>query len=133
MEFLIPIIGTLSFFGTVVLIVYISVQAYSRKNKYLHEEKMLAIDKGVDVPMVTEVKGKHKQHNPFVWPFIFIGVGLALVIGDIIDADYDTISVIPLFIGSGMLLAHYLMRKDKKKAENEIEAEEAPVDFKRNF
>ena len=136
MEELIPMVVFLGFYATIVLVVYFTIQGRVRKNKNLHEQKMLAIEKGVDIPIVNEPKEKrHRVHTPFIWPLVFIGIGLALVIGDIADADFDTWSIIPLFIGIGMLLAHHLYYKNKKKKDDEVTelAEKTTTDFNHNY
>jgi len=74
----------------------------------------LAIEKGVDIPIISP--RETKVRNPYAWPFAFIAIGLALVLGNILMGIFDlTWSFIPLFIGLGLLFAHFIYRKHSKQ------------------
>ena len=110
---LIPIVGTIGFFAVTALIVFWVIKASEKKSRFEHDQRMLAIEKGVDIPMAPA-----KEKNPFIWPFIWIGIGLAMLIsfGVIGDEDWPGLwGLLPLFIGAGMLAARMLFRKYKKE------------------
>ena len=111
----------LSFFAAVVLIVYFAIQARMKRNQLLHEERMLAIEKGVDIPMVPV---RIKRRNPYVWPLVFIGLGLAWILGNIFEGDYDiSWGLIPLLIGAGLLIANSLVHRSSKDRSDDSDAD----------
>jgi len=112
-------IVSIVFFATVILIVYLALRARSKRNELEHQERMLALERGVDIPLTPSHHQKvRKCRNPYAWPFAFIGIGLAMVLGNILTGDYDlTWSFFPLFLGGGLLLAHYLYHKHQQLSE----------------
>ncbi len=114
MESLTEILIPMSFFATVVLIVYLVNQSRLKRSEHEHQERMLSIEKGVDIPISSP--RETKVRNPYAWPFAFIAIGLALVLGNILVGVFElTWSFIPLFIGVGLLLAHFIYRKHSKQ------------------
>lgn len=107
------IVVPMMFFATVVLIVYLSISARFRIKKLEHDERMLAIEKGVDIPISPIVERRQRSHNPYTWPFVLIGIGLALVLGNVFAWELDEIGweLIPLLIGVGMLVSHRYYKK----------------------
>lgn len=121
MEFIEPV----AFFATVILIVYLALQARSKRNEMEHKERMLALERGVDIPITPSHHQKERKcRNPYAWPFAFIGIGLAMVLGNLFAGDFElTWSFIPLFIGAGLLIAHYLYYKRQQTPEKREERE----------
>lgn len=120
-DILIPI----AFFGTVTLIVYFTIQAQIKQNRNEHEERMLALEKGVDIPLTPE---KKKEKNPYVWPFILIALGLAIAVRSILEGDFSlSWSLIPLLMGVGLLIAHYIFQRQKEKDEKKEDFPSNPV------
>lgn len=98
----------LAFFASIVLIVYIY---YSNRNK----ERMALIDKGVDA-------GIFKSSRPaslltFKIGFFFIGIGVGILIGNIIAAttrleeEVAYFSMLFLFGGASLIIYHLLEKK----------------------
>ncbi len=115
---LIPHVAIVATFVTVALIVFWSVKSGDRRRKFEHEERMLAIEKGVEIPMTPP-----KKRNSYSVPFVLGGIGLAIVIGGIFIGIEDWIwGLVAMFIGGGMLAAHFLNEKIKKKKEDETMA-----------
>jgi preprotein translocase subunit YajC len=123
MDSLTEILIPMSFFASIVLIVYFVNMNRTKRSEHEHQERMLAIEKGNDIPIFP--KRETKIRNPYAWPFAFIAIGLALVMGNIISGVFDlTWSFIPLFIGAGLLIAHFIYRKHSqqdKKSNSEID------------
>jgi hypothetical protein len=99
----------LSFFACIVLIVYIY---YSNRNK----ERMALIEKGLDAGIF---KSNHRPFSllTFKLGFFLIGLGIGLLIGNIIAATTrleDPVayfSMIFLFGGASLIIYHLLERK----------------------
>ena len=117
MALAIPIVAIVFSFGSFVAIIYLVVTSIYHRRKLEHEEIMLAIEKGVDVPFKSR-----GERNPFTWSFFFIAFGLALVIGMFFTGTSEWVfwAFLPILIGAGMLAAHFLFKKQKKKDETEI-------------
>ena len=122
MALAIPIVAIVFSFGALVAIITLLVGMLNHRRKLEHEEIMLAIEKGVDVPLRTK-----RERNPFGWPFFLIAFGVAFVIGIIFSGTSEYLFWVfqPILIGAGILAAHFLFKKMKKKNEaktSEIES-----------
>jgi hypothetical protein len=76
LEVLIPIFAIIMSLG--IPIIAILSYAYSRKLK--HQERMLAIEKGIDIPMEVEPVKKSDPKRALLKGFIALAVGIAFVI-----------------------------------------------------
>lgn len=126
-ESMVELLAPLGFFALVALIVYFAIQAHHKRNKMEHEERMLALEKGVDITMSPSHPKKIKHRNPYAWPFVLIASGLAIVAGVIIQGDFKEMiwGLVCLFIGAAMMLAHRYYMKEKKADSKPTEALEA--------
>lgn len=113
------IIIPLAFFATVVLIVYFSIKYRNRAKELDHKERMLAIEKGVALPEMPDMpQTKRKEHNPFMAPFILMGIGMGYFAKWTFDSGWSTIGgYVVFFMGLGMLAAHLLNQRQQKKRE----------------
>lgn len=120
---MVDIIIPIAFFATTILIVYFAIQARLKQNQNEHEERMLALEKGVEIPM-SPGKRKNgtfdencpKNRNPYLWPIVLIALGTAMIVRSILSGDFDVSwSLIPLLIGIGLIVAHHLFQKQKEK------------------
>jgi len=104
-DILIPI----AFFAACVTIVYLLIQAKMKRAKMEHEERMLAMEKGIPVPP----RNKESVHNPYKWPIILIALGIAWLGASIVQGDQDFLwALLPLIVGVGLLLAHQKTAKE---------------------
>jgi len=104
------IIISLGLFAAIFFAIFYSIKA---KNK----ERMALIDKGVDI---SEIYRKKENSNGFFkFGFIIIGIGIGLVFGVIFSKSgilpdvISYFSMILLFGGGAILLANYLLLKNK--------------------
>ncbi len=112
----IPIIGTVGSLAVVALIVYWGLKSGDRKRQLDHELRMAAIEKGIDIPMVPV-----RERNPYTWPMIWIGLGLAFIIAMMATGETDwPWGFLPMFIGLAMLIARIVFRKQKKEEETKL-------------
>ena len=109
------IIGAGGFFALIALIVFWAIKYAEKRRKFEHEERILAIEKGVEIPIAPP-----KEKNPYTLPFVLIGIGLAIVIGCVFIGHEDWIwGLVALFIGGGMLAARLLLKKQKEVKSDE--------------
>jgi len=79
-----------------------------------HQERMLAIEKGVPLPPAAIPQTR--QRNPYLAGFILIGIGLAMMIGMGIAGDEDWAwGAIFLLPGLAIILAHKLYTREREK------------------
>ncbi|RJP74056.1 MAG: hypothetical protein C4524_13560 [Candidatus Zixiibacteriota bacterium] len=78
-----------------------------------HQERMLAIEKGAPLPPLTTPPEKGK--NPYLWGFILIAIGLAMMVGMWVEGDRDWgWSMLFLLPGVAILAANLLYLKRSK-------------------
>lgn len=103
---LLPIIITL---GAFVMIVYI--------RKFENLERMAIIDKGLSPDLFK----KDRPSSPVLrWALLFIGAGIGLLVGYVLDEAYrmDEVgyfSMLFVFGGLGLLLAYFIEEKKAQK------------------
>lgn len=118
-EYSIPLI----FFGTIILIVWISLNASYRKKKEHYRILEIAIENGRELPegfFNEPAKQKKSWLNTLRNGTATLGTGIGLIIlGYIIDEEIFTgIACIPAFIGLGYLLVAWLEYREEKRLEN---------------
>ncbi len=101
----------------VLVIVLAQIRARNQRNQMLHQERMLAIEKGLPIPV--DYLERIPRRRPYVRGLVFAAIGLGLVVYGWIDAaesggDHDMlgIGVVFLFVGAALLVGDKLtMRK----------------------
>ncbi len=110
---LIPLISIIAPFITGLIIVIVVMRKKQRENELVHEERMLAIQKGIALPpRQAEPERKKNGQYPFAWPFVLIGLGLALIIiymveGHRHDPESLGFGLVSLFIGLGLFASRF--------------------------
>ncbi len=118
-EAIMIMVNTLSVFSALVAIVYFTVVYRNKAKKMDHEERMLAIEKGVAMPEMP-VKKKAKPHNPLMAPLILMGIGMGYFAFWIFDTGWSSLGgYVVFFMGVGMLVAFLLNNKMEGKKKNE--------------
>jgi hypothetical protein len=106
---MIPIIAII---GTFTMIIYL--------RKYENEERMAMIDKGVDPTLFTSKRSRNTS-LPLRASLLFIGGGLGLLLGHVLDINFDMEEVgyfSMLFICGGIGLGiSYIIEEKKIKSE----------------
>ncbi|HUI30234.1 MAG TPA: DUF6249 domain-containing protein [Candidatus Acidoferrales bacterium] len=99
--------------AAVVLIYY-----FSRKAK--HRERLALIEKGIDAS--TFMKSETIIHDALMWGMLIIGIGLGLLLGDIVSTftplreEYTMPSMSLLFGGLGLVCFYAYRRKAEMKS-----------------
>lgn len=131
--FLIPIIAIIG--GTLIAIAAITLGYKKRKDLFAlyHQERMAAIEKGVDLPPLPETFLSEDGHplRPYsprrlllrglVW--LFIGIGLGVALGPTAGWDISLFALIPGGIGLAYLIYYFVEGKSEAVA---IEQHRAP-------
>jgi len=123
-EILIPLVGMIIPILAIsvgALIAITALKHNTAKREQEHRERMLAIEKGVGLPQPVIPPVKRK--NPYLWGFIFVGLGVAMGISLIIQGDDDWVWGMVFFcVGLAILLAHNMhdrqIRRDTEGVRN---------------
>jgi hypothetical protein len=113
----VEIIVPVALFATVFGIVWIAVSA---KNK----ERLALIEKGLDASIFKDAGQTHWRYGALKFGLLAIGVGIGLVVGNILDVngimdeDVAYFSMIFIFGGLALLLYYKLMGKLKPEKED---------------
>lgn len=100
-------------FTAVVLIVHIVSKSRLKRSEMVHKERMLAIERGAEIPLTPATV---KKSNPFLWPLVLIGLGLAWIIANVLSNFLDVSwGLIPLFVGIAMYISHLLYWRQTKR------------------
>ena len=114
---MVEILVPLGFFATIFGIVYIAVTA---KNK----ERMALIEKGQDASIFKTDDKLHGRYNALKFGLLAIGVGIGLVIGNILDYtnvmddEVAYFAMILLFGGFSLLLYYRIMKRIKPEEDD---------------
>jgi hypothetical protein len=109
--FVMGAIGMLSSFTMVVLIVLVVFKHASAESRRKQDAFNAALEKGVYDPALLGRGPVRRGTAPLGWGLFFVAVGLALFIGFAVMGilgDALIGSLVPLFIGGGLLLYHRL-------------------------
>jgi hypothetical protein len=108
-------IGLIAVFGTLLLIlIVVLMDNKSRRirTKLLHDERMLALEKGLPVPM--ELGDFGKKRKPYVRGLVFLAIGLGLMAFGGVTGDDETVgfAFIPAMIGLALILADMFTKQN---------------------
>ncbi|MCX6639128.1 MAG: hypothetical protein NTW14_01430 [bacterium] len=115
---LIPLMGIMvpitAIIGGVILAFH-ALKQRAKRAEMEHQERMLALEKGLPLPEPNVVP--IKQKNPYFWGFVFLGLGLAIGSAMLIEGDEDWVwGLIFSFVGGAMLLALWMQNRQIKKS-----------------
>ena len=115
-------IAMVAVFGTLLLILIVVIMDNKTRRirtKLLHDERMLALDKGMPVPM--ELGDFGRKRRPYVRGLVFLAIGVGLMIFGGIANEVDMLGfgAIPALIGVALIIADKV-GKDKQANETVI-------------
>jgi hypothetical protein len=112
------IIGFTFVFGSLVVtlvVVLAQIRARNHRNQMLHQERMLAIEKGLPIPV--DYLERTPRRRPYVRGLVFSALGAGAMVWGAIGAqrngDWDLfgVGVVFLFVGIALLVADKLTMK----------------------
>lgn len=88
--------------------------------KLLHEERMLALDKGLPVPMDYQ-DGVSRKRRPYVRGLVFLGIGVAMLFwwGISGDDDLGGMAMVPTMVGVALIVGDWLNER-KAQAKSKV-------------
>ncbi|MDK9699161.1 MAG: hypothetical protein OEM52_03280 [bacterium] len=118
---MVALLVPLGFFAACAFIVWIVIRNYQRRVEMQHEERMAAIEKGVTLPSdvnvmkLIEKTDNVKVHNPYKWPLILTFGGLALIVANMLQGDWDDFGfgLVLMAIGGALFFAHFLRNRER--------------------
>lgn len=138
--FFIPIIAILAVFGTAMLAIYLSYRKRKEMFALHHQERMAAIEKGIDLPPMPEDffheegggAARRSSHGTLLAGLILIFIGLTLYLAlhfttnHFEGRDFALYALIPAGIGVACLIYYFAVgRKLAKAIEEERKAKQA--------
>jgi hypothetical protein len=105
------VIITALIIGLIIILVTMEARTRRAKQKMLHDERMLALEKGLPVPMDYDLT---KKRTPFVRGLVFSGAGLGMIVMGFLqtqhgeDADLVGIGSNVLLVGIGLVIGDRL-------------------------
>ncbi len=119
---MIPIVAILASLGVIAAIVLTENHSRRQRVKLLHEERMLALEKGLPVPMDYSLG---RQRRPYAAGMVWLAIGLGFIFLSMYAADGSDsremtgVGAIPVLIGCAILLTD---RWELKRAEQKSKA-----------
>ena len=108
----------LALVGGVVGYVYIKHQSRRRRLEIIHQERLVAMEKGIPLPEFSREPGNPRLPDPNVLPILgtvllSLSLGTMIVLYWTLEAEEHGLWVSPLplaFLGAGLLAFHFLKR-----------------------
>ncbi len=123
------LIGLVTVSGLLLLILIVVIMDNRTRRmrvKYLHEERMVALEKGLPVPMDYK-DGMARKRRPYVRGLVFLGIGVAMLFWYGMSADGDTdlggMAMVPTFVGLALILGDWLNER-KAAAKPKVETDD---------
>ena len=128
MALMIPISAVIGSFVIAVVAIIVD----GKKKDRIHQERLVAIEKGYPLPEPEEKKEKPVYATRRAWGLVWAGLGLALTIALAANPEAAEVNawgwgLLPMFIGVGLLVAGHLDKKEWDKRRLEEINNPAPV------
>lgn len=118
---MIGLVAVLGTFVVVIVIVLAALRGRRNRTEMLHRERMLALEKGLPVPMDLD---SPRHRRPYVVGLIWAGIGLGIVIWGAIEgeSDLNAWGLIPFFVGVALLIGDYVASRRERKSDSDLAA-----------
>jgi hypothetical protein len=118
---LIPIIAITLSLGTAMLFIFVRHRRNALELEHRHKERMAAIDRGLDLPVDPVQLATTARPNYLLRGLVWLGIGLALVVGmrPLLDREAYSIGWVPIAVGVAYLLFYVVEgRKEPRAGQN---------------
>lgn len=110
---LIPIVAVLGTFAVVIVAIVVE----GRKKQLTHQERLVALEKGLPLPEEPTKEQKPVHSKRRAWGLAWFGLGLALTIALALNPESARVrawgfALIPMFIGIGLIIASVLDKRE---------------------
>ncbi|MDH3216640.1 MAG: DUF6249 domain-containing protein [Candidatus Krumholzibacteria bacterium] len=114
----IPVIAIIG--GVAIAIVAIVMEG--RKKELRHKERLLAMEKGIDVPSepVKEIRPAYLHNRSSGLVMTLIGLALTVALWTVAGPEGGVWGLIPLAIGIGLLISASLEKKEAQRTDSPI-------------
>ncbi len=131
----IPIIAIIMGIGLAIAVIYLNYRKRKEIFALYHQERMAALDKGVDLPplpdaLLTDEAWAAKTYHPrrhllkgLVW--LFMGLGLLAGLYAVVDWKTSLFALIPAGIGLAHLIYYFVEGRNIPKPENQPQPDPA--------
>ncbi|MBU0507568.1 hypothetical protein KKH27_01845 [bacterium] len=115
----IPIIAIVGTFAVAIIIVLAALRSRRIRHEMLHRERMLALEKGLPVPM--DYTEQARKRRPYVTGLVWAAIGLGIVLWGIIapEDDLNAWGLIPLFVGIALLIGDHVALKRERRNDSD--------------
>ncbi len=119
--FLIPIVAIIMGIGSGIVALALDHQKKTRIFELHHKERMLAIERGMEVPPLPPelIQGRDKPRGTLAsslrWGLIWLFLGIAIVIGQLFNgrADIAVWALMPVAVGLALLVYYVIGRRQE--------------------
>lgn len=126
---LVPVMGVIGIFfvpvAMVILIVWFRIDHKNKRDKLRADLLVKAIENGQTIPdnlfEIKEKKNSNPLKNGIIWTAVGVGCALFFVLMGVSENNYTDalqglgVSMIPIFVGIGFLLIHFIGKKQAKE------------------
>ena len=136
LSLLIPIVAIIMGIGIAMLAIYLSYRKRKETFALYHQERMAALDKGVDLPplpdfLLTDESRAFRPYHPrrhllkgLIW--LFVGIGLGLALWATMEWEPALFSLILVGVGLAHLIYYFVEGKNEAAAMDQQRAA-API------
>jgi hypothetical protein len=105
-----------------IIIAIIAVIAAGRKKELEHKERLLAMEKGIEIPQpsVPECRPAYQSNRTAGFVMTLLGIALTIAIWAVAGSRGGVWGLIPLAIGIGLLISAAVEKKEWEKKESRV-------------
>ncbi|MBK6910611.1 MAG: hypothetical protein IPK53_14100 [bacterium] len=114
------LIGMMTVGGLLILVLIVVIMDNRTRRmrvKFLHDERMLALEKGLPVPMDYQ-DGLGRKRRPYVRGLVFLAIGLAMIgwysMSGGADSDLGGMAMVPLMVGLALILGDWINERKQQ-------------------
>lgn len=109
----VPILAVIGTFAMIIVVIIMG----TREKELKHKERLLAMEKGIDIPKETKREKRPAYLTLRAWGFVLFSAGIVLffALWAQVGFQYSVWGLMPAAIGAGLLIAAIKERNDTVK------------------